>query len=199
MAKKKNRYQKKANKKNFLTHMNNGLDTKGNVKNTLLETGKDLLVGVIGGGIVGAAIGKPSLGIGILVTGVGHYTNNKLATIFGIGMMAANGFQKGNGVNGLEGLEGLEGVKERLQAYKVNFSEKLFLDKIIKKKTGTVAGLGNVQYFTYPINEMNGGLAALDYIESQIAESGVQQLQMAGNDIGGLDDIQLMDIEDRML
>ena len=50
MAKRKNnRYQKQAKKKGLMHNISAGLDTKGNVKNTLLETGKDLLVGVIGG------------------------------------------------------------------------------------------------------------------------------------------------------
>jgi len=188
MAKKKdNRYNKKAKKKNFMQHMSTGLDTKGNIKNTVLETGKDLLVGVIGGGLIGAAIGRPSLGIGALVTGVGHYANNKMATIFGVGMMASNGFQKGKGVSGLDGLDG---VKERLQAYKETFSEKLFLDKLMSKKSETTNGMGAVQYFTYP-NEMNNDLAALDYIEDQITESGMQQMQIAGGDF----DIEMAGME----
>ena len=173
-SKKNNSYEKQAKKKKFMQHISSGLDTKGNVKNTVLETGKDLLVGVIGGGLVGAAIGRASLGVGVLVAGAGHYANNKLATVFGIGMMASNGFQKGKSV---AGLDGIDGVQERLQAYKETFSEKLFLDKIIAKKTEAVKGIGEVQYFTHP-NEVNGNsLSALDYIENQITESGLQQMQ----------------------
>ena len=156
--------------------MSTGLDTQGNVKNTVLETGKVLLVGVIGGGLIGAAMGRVSLGAGALVTGAGHYSGNKLATILGVGMMAANGFQRSKGVSGLEGLDG---VKERLQAYKETFSEKLFIDKLIAKASKAANGIGDVQYFTYP-NEMNGDLAALDYIENQITESGLQQMRETG-------------------
>ena len=143
--KKDNRYKKQATKKKFMQQISSGLQTKGNVKNTLLETGKDLLVGVIGGGLVGSAIGKASLGVGALVAGAGHYADNKLATVFGIGMMAANGFQQGKSVSGLDGLDG---VQERVQAYKETFSEKLFLDKIIPKKVLPMKGMGEVQYFT---------------------------------------------------
>ena len=188
MAKqKKNTYKVRAKKKGIIQHMSKGLETKGNVKNTLLETGKDLVVGVIGGGLIGAAIGKASLGIGALVTGAGHYANNKMATIFGVGMMAANGFQKGKSISGLDGLDG---VKERVQAYKETFSEKLFIDKLIAKKTAAVNGMGNVQYFNYP-NDVSGDLAALDYIENQITESGMQQMQASegsfANDITGME------------
>ena len=177
MAKRKNnRYQKQAKKNGFMHKMSEGLDTKGNVKNTLLETGKDLLVGVIGGGLVGAAIGRASLGVGALVTGVGHYVNNKMATVFGVGMMAANGFQKSTGVGGLDGMDG---IKDRLLAYKETFSEKLFLDKLIPKKSEAANGIGEVQYFNHS-SEMNGDLAALDYIENQIAETGMQQMNGSG-------------------
>ena len=173
MAKRKNnRYQKQAKKKGLMHNICAGLDTKGNVKNTLLETGKDLLVGVIGGGLVGAAIGRASLGVGALVAGVGHYSDNKMATVFGVGMMASNGFQKSGGVGGLDGMDG---IKDRLLAYKETFSEKLFLDKLIPKKSSATNGVGDVQYFSHP-NEMSGDLAALDYIENQIAESGMQQM-----------------------
>ena len=47
MSKKKNQYKSNARKKNFLKGMNEELPTKGNVKNTVLETGKDLLVAVL--------------------------------------------------------------------------------------------------------------------------------------------------------
>ena len=76
MSKKKNRYSQKAKKKHFLSGMNEELPTKGNAKNTLLETGKDILIGVVGGGLIGAIIGKPSLAVGIITTGAGHYTDN---------------------------------------------------------------------------------------------------------------------------
>lgn len=196
MSKKKNRYQKKANKKHFLSGMNEGLPTKGNAKNTMLETGKDILIGVLGGGLVGAIVGKPSLVVGIVTTGVGHYTGNKLVQVLGIGMMAAGGFQKSDAT--VSGLEGLDGVKERLKAYKESMTEKFFLDKILKKKVAAAAaanGIGELQYFSYP-DPMNGHLAALDDIEQQIAESAMQfQGQMTGED-----DLQIgiIEMEDRI-
>ena len=178
MSKKKNQYKSNARKKNFLKGMNEELPTKGNVKNTVLETGKDLLVAVLGGGLIGSAIGRPSLAIGLVTTGTGHYTQNRLLTLLGIGIMAANGFQKSKAVNGLEGLDG---VKERLMAYKENFSEKLYLDKIIKKKSAAAAtnGMGELQYFNYN-NDLSGGLNALESIENQLIESGMQFQQMTG-------------------
>lgn len=165
-------------------------NAKGKIKDSALETGKDLLVGVIGGGVVGAIIGKPSLLVGLLTTGAGHYTNNRLVQLLGIGMMASNGFQTKAAVNGLEGMEG---VKERLQAYKESFKEKLYLDKIIKPKA--VGGFGDVQYFNY---DTVGDLAALDDIERQLAESAAQfQGTSAIGELSG--EYEMGEVEERLL
>jgi hypothetical protein len=191
MSKKKNRYSQKAKKKHFLSGMNESLPTKGDAKNTMLETGKDILIGVLGGGLIGAAIGKPSMIVGIVTTGTGHYTGNRLVQLLGIGMMAANGFQRNATVSGLEGMDG---VKERLQAFKESMKDRFYLDKIIKKKVGA-NGIGELQYFTYP-DSMNGSLAALDDIEDQIAENA---LQFNGG-LKGEDDFQvgLVELEERL-
>ena len=169
MSKKKNRYQKKAKKKGFLSGMNEGLKTEGNIKNSSLETGKDILIGVIGGGLVGAVIGKPSMLVGIATTLGGHYSGNKLVQILGLGIMAGGTIKSGT----VSGLEGMDGVKERLQAFKTSISDRLFLDKILKKKAGATSGIGELQYFTYPDSSM-GELAALNDIERQIEESAIQ-------------------------
>jgi uncharacterized membrane protein YhiD involved in acid resistance len=167
MPKRKNRYHKKAKMKGFLSGFAEATNTKGKLKDSALETGKDLLIGVIGGGVIGAIIGKPSLLVGLLTTGAGHYTNSRLIQLLGLGMMASNGFQTKTTVSGLEGLDG---VKERLQAYQESFKEKFYLDKIMKKKE--VSGFGEVQYFNYP--ESMGDLAALDDIERQLEQSALQ-------------------------
>jgi hypothetical protein len=183
MAAKSNSYEKKAERAGFAA-MANGLDTKGNIKNTLIETGKDLLIGVIGGGLVGSAIGKPSLLIGIGVSGLGHFMGNRLVSLAGIGMMAANGFQTKT-VNGPD--DGMEGIKDRVMAFKDSFGQKLYLDKILKKKdAAAVTGFGNLQYFNYA-NEV-AGLAALNNVEEQIENSAMARLQMSGGNIGAADD-----------
>jgi hypothetical protein len=190
MSKQKhNRYEKKAAKNSIVEHLANGLPTKHNVKNTLLETGKDLVIGVLGGGLVGAAIGKPSLLVGLGVAGIGHFTEHHLATLFGIGIMAANGFQKQT----VSGLEGIDGVKERLEAYKENFAEKLYIKHIITKKLDSgVHGMGELQFFNYAndideLNEMRGELSnelkALDSIEKQIEQSGIDHAHNTGINI----------------
>ncbi len=173
MSKKKNRYKQNAQKKNLMAAITATLPTKNNITNSAAESGKALLVGVLGGGLIGAIIGRPSLIVGFFTTGLGYYSGSKLVQLMGVGMMATNVIPKASGT--VSGLEGLDGIKERLKAYKESMSERLYIDKIIKKKqAASTEGIGDLQYFTYPDNSMNGTLAALDDIEDQIAESARQ-------------------------
>ncbi|MBI2968905.1 MAG: hypothetical protein HYY40_13980 [Bacteroidetes bacterium] len=201
---KKNSYEKAAEKESLLGAITSDLETKGDVKNTAIETLKDVVIGVVAGGVAGSAIGRASLIVGAAVTGLGHYYKSRLASVFGVGMMAANGFQKtGEQMKGTpkEGFEGvIEGAKERVLNFKDTFQQKLFLDKVMKKeekKEEGTKGVGEVQYFTYPENkELEGGkeldLTALDKIEKQIEESAEkhaekQQGEMKGNEMGNFD------------
>jgi hypothetical protein len=147
------------------------------VKHTVIETGKDLLIGVIGGGIAGAVIGKPALLIGVGVTGYGHYANKPAFTTFGIGMMASGGFSGANATHGVDGFSA-EDVKARVMNFKDSITSRLFLDKIIKKaepkeQSDNVSnGVGEVQYLTYPNPNKELDFSALDNLEKQIAKSG---------------------------
>ncbi len=137
---KKNSYEKAAKKKGLLGEITQDLETKHDLKNSAIETGKDLVVGVLGGGVVGALIGKASLLIGAAVTGIGHYYKSRMASLFGVGMMAANGFEKpsSGAVSGTDGKASLvDEAKERVMTFKDSFSKKLYLDKLQSKKTDT--------------------------------------------------------------
>ena len=190
MAKRKRgRYTKKGKRQTMLQGFGSELPAKGDFKNSTIETGKAVLVGVLGGGLIGAAIGKPSFLVGVLTTGMGHYSGSKLTQMLGLGMMAANSFSKAD--TSVSGIEGLEGVKERIGAFKQSLSDKVYLDKIQKKALsagGGPSGFGELQYFTYPAND----LAALDAIESQITDSALQfqgtlpDADYAGGDFGDL-------------
>lgn len=191
MSKKKGTYAKKSRKKGVLSGITETLETKGDLKNTAIETLKDLIAGVLAGGIAGAAIGRSSLVVGAVVTGIGHYTKSRLASIFGVGMMASNGFQKtGEEVSGTGKTGILNGVKERLTTYKESFLQKLFLDKILKKTEKTesgdgTSGVGEVRYFVYPGEKGKElDMSELERIEKAIAESGEQFSQEQQNDDG---------------
>ncbi len=213
----KNSYERAAQKKSLLGEITKDLETKGDIKNTAIETLKDVVIGVVAGGVAGSAIGRASLLIGAAVTGLGHYYKSRLGSVFGVGMMAAGGFQttattplKGTPKEGLEGA--LEGAKERVMSFKESISQKLYLDKIMnlkspaETKTGaetkeeTTKGVGEVQYFTYPENKELGentttelDLTALDRLEKQVVKSGDEfsKKQETGmlpsNDMGDID------------
>jgi len=192
---KKNHYEKKAEREDFLGSLTTELETKGDAKNSAIETGKDIVVGVIGGGVAGAIVGRASFLIGTAITGIGHYTKNKFASIFGMGMMASGGYQAMQGsVSGVE-KEGLEGVKERLQNFKEDFKQRLFLDKILKSKkpnSETTNGMGEVKYFVYPNSDNSNevDMSALEKIENQIRESGTNYAQQVS---GTQDDVEEID------
>jgi hypothetical protein len=179
MAKKKNSYEKKAQQKQMLSGT---ASVRPGVKDTALITGRDILLGGIGGSLAGAIVGRSSFIVGMAVTGMGHYMGSGGASAFGIGMMASGGYQSmSSGMDGLE-KKGIEGVKERMMAYKDEFKRKLFLDKIIRSKknadstSDNINGMGEVQYFTYPnAKELQGtgdlDMSALERIEQQVAAS----------------------------
>jgi hypothetical protein len=188
--------------------------TQERIMHAAVETGKDVL-GIIGGGLLGAAIGKSSLFWGIGATGLGYYIRNRWVQVVGTGMIASNGFQSsGNTTNGLDGLDG---AKERIAAYQQSFSQKFYIDKFLKKKakTATVAadagtsGIGEVQYFTYP-DALTGDLAALSDIENQLAQSALTfqgnmggnqpeiALEPTGNPLADVQDDRIGDVDDML-
>jgi len=189
MANNQNSYVRGANKKAMLAKLSSRMDTKGDWKHSGYELGKDLLFGVIGGGVLAAVIGKPAFLAGVGVTYVGHYAGNPLVSTVGLSMMASG---VGSATAAVNGLDGLDGVKERVQAFKESILERTYLDKVIPKKAATVNGtVGELQYFNY--GQMAGasdnpelygdmsGLAALNEIEQSIADAGMARLQGAGS------------------
>ena len=201
MAKKKGRAAANAKNAKLLKSLNNKLPTKNSVKNSVLETVKDI-AGVVIGGFAGAAIGKPSLAIGIGLTGAGHFTNTPLLTSFGVGVMASNGFQGGKGTDGLDGMD-MASVKERINNYKENLLQKTYIDKILPKKeeaTKATNGIGDLQFFTHSndyrsgITSGNDDFAGMNTIEENVIQSGMAH--MRNNNIQGMDDIEGVDGND---
>ncbi len=189
MAKKKNKYEGSTRKKSALAGITMSLATKGKLKNTAIETVKELVVGVIGGGLAGAAIGRASLITGAVISGIGHYTDTRLASIFGFGMMASNGFQKSSdSVSGTDKQGFLEGIKERVLTYKDSLLTKFYADKIMKKKQQSssgegTSGIGSVQYFVYPGNKnKETDMSELERIEKAVADSAEQFRQQQGTE-----------------
>jgi len=187
MAKRKNSYQKAALKKSLSG--TGDASTGAKVKDAATELGKDIVVGVIGGGVAGAMLGRLSFVVGAAVTGVGHFAKNRLASALGLGMMASGTYQTMSGMTG-KPTSGLDGVKERLMALKDDMKKRIFLDKVLKAKEkkneeGT-NGLGQVQYFTYPNTDDSVGaieMNELDKIQQQIQSSAMKYNQVNGIEV----------------
>src|SRR6185369_84221 len=99
-------------------------------KNSFIEMVKSGVIVLTGAGL-GAAIGKPSLLVGLGTTFAGHYFNQPRLTDLGVGMIASGGYKLASGVNGAE-LEGLEGEKERVKHFGANLKTSTYLDRFIK-------------------------------------------------------------------
>ncbi len=190
MGKNKNSYEKAALKKSLSGTAD--ASTGAKVKDAATELGKDLVVGVIGGGVAGAVLGRLSFVVGAAVTGVGHYAKSRIASALGLGMMASGTYQSISGMNG-KPASGLNGVKERLLTLKDDMKKRIFLDKVLKAKEkkeektdeGT-NGLGQVQYFVHPNSEESMGeveMSQLDAIQKQIQESGMKYNQVNGTEV----------------
>jgi hypothetical protein len=195
MAKRKNRYQKKAQQQDFLGSL--GIKhEEGDFEKAALAFGKDVLFGAVGGTVAGAVIGRPALLVGLAVSLTGHYMKSNATAALGIGMMAAGGYKTASSINGPEH-DGIDGIKDRLLALREDFKHKLFLDKILKPKASADTtddnnnGVGEVQYFNYPNAELQGGgdldMGALDRIERQIADSNREFQNRAEADFSGAD------------
>ena len=171
-------------------------------------TGRDILLGGLGGSLAGALAGRTSLVIGAVVTGAGHFFGSPGTAMFGVGMMASGGYQTLSGMNGVE-KEGMEGVKDRFKNFQSNLKRQLFLDKILPKKKAAgdeaTNGMGGVEYFNHQNDNVNG----LDYteanrIEEQIRESARQfEARQSMDEVAGTDGVDGTDgidgIEDRIL
>lgn len=194
------------------------IETKGNIPHSLLATSVDLLIGGLAGGLGAAWIGRPSLYAGLGISALGHYIDNKLIKILGVGMIAYGGSTLINSpVNGPD--ESLEGAKERLMAFKQSLIHRLFIDKFFKPTASTnnntattppavtaaTSGFGEIQYFNFaPTNEIQGldepdeiqtPMAAVPMTEDNTVNGNNDDPALNANpdeplDLKGLDDIE---------
>jgi hypothetical protein len=184
MSKKINKYALKAQRKTMggISTTAKPQQVKGNIKKTVIITGKDIVIGGLGGALVGAVVGRSSLLLGILVTAGGHYFGSSSASMFGVGMMASGGYQSvSSGLSGVE-KEGIEGVKERFSNFTEVFKRQFYLDKLpIKKNRQTETddgtnGMGRVQYFKHHNSDDLNGRSDLDFSEANRIEEQLENM-----------------------
>ncbi len=173
--------------------------TKKDLGYTAGETFKDTLVGV-GGGVVGAAIGRPSLVTGILLTGASYFFNAPSLAPFGVGMMVSGGLQPSTDDNNsiapgdtesksFDMKKELEAAKQRVTTFKDTFMKKLYVDKIKGNKDGTdgseaTQGLdGDVRYFLPGNDGAEVDTSVLDKINQKVIEA-TQEFAQQNNLMG---------------
>lgn len=197
MSNGKNSYVKNAKKKAILsgtpgTASDKTLPMKERAKKTIIPALINT-ASAIGGGFAGAAMGRLSFLTGLVVTGAGEIMGSPAVASFGLGMAVSNVYSMTTAaVNGTDKPSKIEAAKERMKHYGKGIMEKLYLDKLIKKKeadpktttqtttatTNTTtnqgtSGMGEVQYFKYPLSEKPDqlDLSELERFEKEIQNS----------------------------
>jgi hypothetical protein len=110
-------------------------EQKSKLINTAEGIGRDVLIGVLGGGLASAILGKYSFIGGLVVAGYGHYSENKALAALGLGMMASGTFMALTGKKQDQKKPLPDRIKERLEIFKEELKQKVFLDKILAEKT----------------------------------------------------------------
>lgn len=165
-------------------------DTKGNLKSSGLEMLKTSVAG-LAGAATGAAIGRPSLLVGLGVIFAGHYYNSAKLTALGTGILTTGAFKASKGMSGTP-QDGIEGVKERVKAFRDDVIDRLYVDKIksivsrgkggSNEVKGATEGAGDeISYFNAN-RELD--MSGLDAIQSELEDHAMQfeQRQFGGSD-----------------
>jgi len=173
-----NYYEDKANRQ-FLKEKNKTIKNKSEEsetkpekwKDTAKDVGTDLVVGVLGGGLVAAAIGKPAFLVGLAISSYGHYSENKNISALGLGMMASGTMTAINGKTGAPTLS------ERLNEFKEELKRKLFIDKIfVSDKKSTVNGIETKELVTDSKPAISDFLAMENLAKQQMLDFGGEEL-----------------------
>ena len=122
-------------------------ETKQNVIDSLLESGKNLGSGLVGM-VAGSAVGRHSLWLGTITIFGGAWYRYDWLTSAGVGMVASNGFagkQADNAVSGLNGFQDeVEKAKNRAISSLKALGKKVYLDKL-SPSMGQKLGLGAME------------------------------------------------------
>lgn len=153
------------------------MKTEGDVKNTAIKAGVEMLLSVLVGGAIGSYLGRPSFLLGLTATTAGHYFGVNWLPPVGIGMMASSnpmGIDKS--VSGFD----LAGGKDRLKAFKDSLLHRTYLDKIIKKKS--------VEENTSGFGDINDQNQTLNEVEKQLVQSAMEFQKQRGESTAGMED-----------
>lgn len=159
------------------------MNKKENIKDSLVETGKNLGSGLIGM-VTGSALGRHSLWTGALTIFGGAWYHHDWLTSIGVGMVASNGFSSPNepSTSGIDGFQDeLTNAKDRAVASLKALGKKVYLDKI-SPEMGEKLGLGELEdadliFLDGQLNEpVEFDTSEVDEIIQQLEEGDTDQL-----------------------
>lgn len=153
----------KANKKSASIF---DINPKGDMKKAALKTLAVTGLSVIGGGLAGAALGKPSFLVGLVLAGVGYYKGVSWLAPMGLGMMSTSHLNPD--------------TKSRVLSFKDSLLQKTYLDKIIPSKKASSNRL-IADESTEGFGSTQANLNALDDVEKQLNASAKSFYGRSGN------------------
>ena len=158
------------------------INPKGDMKKAALKTLAETGISVIGGGLAGAVLGKPSFLVGLVLAGVGYYKGVSWLAPLGLGMMSTSHLSsaKSDGVSGFDLKTETNNAKKRVLSFKDSLLQKTYLDKIIPSKKASSNRL-IAEESTEGFGSTQANLNALDDVEKQLNASAKSFYGRSGN------------------
>ncbi len=158
------------------------VNPKGDAKQTAIRTLAEVGISVLGGGLLGAAIGKPSFLIGLALTGVGYYKGVSWLAPLGLGMMSTSHLipDKSSGVSGFDLKTETTNAKNRMLSFKDSLLQKTYIDKLLPSKKASNARQLNEES-TEGFGSLEANINALDEVEKQLNASANTFYKRKGN------------------
>ncbi len=167
---------------------------KASIKKVLIEAGL-VVPTAVAGGLLGATMGRPSLGVGIGVVLGGAYVAQKfspkygmLTMVLGATMLATMGMN--SQVSATEGLEGVAAdAKDRAINFLKGLGRKAYLDK--SAMLSAKLGLGDAEYYNGAGNIGEPDTSEIDRIIAEVAAAKNGQQGVDAQNLQGIDAMAL--------
>lgn len=182
------------------------MKTKATVKDSLIETGKNLGSGLVGM-LAGSAVGRHSLWIGAATIFGGAWYEHDWLTSAGVGMVASNGFAQRSeeDVSGLDGFQDEIGnAKNRALSSLKALGKKVYLDKLSPSLSQKLGLDGMEDSEVLMANGYMGGIGNFDtsevdeiirQLEDGNADNLVGQGEFQGADLGTLGNPDIVELQ----
>ncbi|GAB3343971.1 hypothetical protein GCM10027429_35260 [Marivirga atlantica] len=173
------------------------MEKKAAIKDSLIETGKNLGSGLVGM-VAGSAVGRHSLWIGAATIFGGAWYQYDWLTSAGVGMVASNGFAQRNEekVSGLDGFQDEIGnAKNRALSSLKALGKKVYLDKLSPSLSEKLGLNGMEDSEVLMVNGYMGDIGNFDtsevdeiirQLENGNADNLIEQTGFEGSQVGDL-------------